>query len=342
MCMPVRQSKLQSENRNVVIGPGGLLSGAYKPEVKPDELVIRHLDEERISEWKNQSKSIFCFGTGTNTPFNAAPTAKPFSPRSEQIIGRLASLSKALYLRGTADILRLQGFCNSEDMVKFKFQPCPSLFCDKLFGIKPHKEDKIAINLPLSKVITEVNWRTHPLRKFVEYAHSVGLKVSFLDNHTMDLNKYVMEVFDETTHTNEFVDFIKSDAATDHALVQAMYQKQWEECPSLPARFNGYRFAFGSRLHSFLPFMAFNTPSVFLSSNPIRMQMPMDYFNHPAFGAKVVYKSNLMNEVVDGMIDRLNYFIKHENILIDIIQESKYRLWALTKKNQHEMLSLMP
>ncbi len=336
----IRQDKLNCKSRNVILGPGGILSGSYKPDTTPDELVVKHLTVSKIQSWKESGKNLFCFGSGTNTPFNANKHSKPFSRNSEKIIAELASATKKIYLRGSRDILRLAAFCHSDDVHKFAFQPCPSVFLDRLFDIKPSYEDKIAVNFPLAQTVTENNYKNHPLIRFKEYANSLGLKVYFLDNHPMDTNKYVIDMFDGTTHDENGLNIITSDEFSTDQKYNKLFHDIWENFSNLPGRYNGYRFAFGARLHSFLPFMAYNTPTLFLSANDIRQPMPIEYFNHPVFGAPVCWTGSVnLDRLVDGMIERLDYFIKHEDKLRKHIHEERDRLWQITKKNKKEMLS---
>lgn len=334
----IRADKLGCPTGNVVIGPGGLLSGAYRTETAPDELVIRHLNAKTLNAWQKADKKIFCFGSGTNTPFDAHKNAKPFSSVSEQNIAKLAHLATRLYLRGSRDILRLSSLCTSEDSDKFVFQPCPSVFLDRLFDIKPETSDRIAINFPLNTAVTKENVANHPLKRFKEYANAQGLKVYFLDNHPMDINPYVLELCDGTTHDESVLKIIAADgfgASSEH---NKKFQDVWMNYESLPARFNGYRFAFGARLHSFLPFMAFNTPTVFLSPNEIRRPMGIEYFQHAAFSAAVPWSNAQGQEAVTSMIDRLNYFMAHEDRLRARIQEQRERLWTITQANKADML----
>ncbi|OAP39518.1 hypothetical protein ATC00_09745 [Sinorhizobium americanum] len=334
----VRLDKLDVRARNVIIGPGGLLSGAYKPEVAPDELVIRHLTPIRLAAWKKQARPVFAFGTGTNTPFENGPTSKPFSAESGKTIAKLAQVSDGLYLRGSADIRRLAALCATEDLHKFKFQPCPSVFLDRLFSVRPQVSDQIAINFPLEKSLTADNAKTHPLNRFVEFAKALGLSVALLDNHPSDINKIALDLFAPPQSDAGQSDFVADTAKEDG---QKLFEQRWTSVPFVASRFNGYRFAFGVRLHSFLPFMAFNTPSVFLAGNPIRMPMPIEYFGNPAFGAKVAFGQANFGQVVDGMIERLKYFVKNEDRLRMEIADQRARLWEITQKNKAEVLSRM-
>lgn len=335
----VRLDKLDVKARNIVIGPGGLLSGAYKPEVTPDELVVRHLTPIRLASWVKQQRPVFAFGTGTNTPFENVASSKPFSPGSEKTIAKLAQTSRGLYLRGSADIRRLAMFCAADDLHKFKFQPCPSVFIDRLYGIRPTITDQIAVNFPLAKSLTAENAKTHPLNRFVEFAKSLGLSVALLDNHPSDINKIALDMFAPPQSDSRQASFLND--ATGNVDNTNLFERRWtSQCP-MAHRFNGYRFAFGVRLHSFLPFMAFNTPSVFLAANPIRSPMPIEYFGNSVFGAKVAFGQGSFGQVVDGMIERLRHFVKNEEQLRTQIADQRARLWEITTKNKYEMLSRM-
>lgn len=335
----VRLDKLDVKARNVIIGPGGLLSGSYRPDVNPDELVIRHLTPIRLAAWKKQGRPVFAFGTGTNTPFENGPTSKPFSVESGKTIAKLANVSDGLYLRGSADIRRLSAFCATDDLNKFKFQPCPSVFLDRLFSIRPETSDQIAINFPLEKSLTPENAKTHPLRRFVEFAKSLGLSVALLDNHPSDINKIALEIFDPPRSDPGQAAFMSQ--LQNEGDGQKLFEQRWTSSPFVASRFNGYRFAFGVRLHSFLPFMAFNTPSVFLAGNPIRMPMALEYFRNPAFGAKVAFGQASLGQVVDGMIERLRFFVRNEDRLRAEIADQRSRLWEITMNNKAEMLGRM-
>lgn len=335
----VRLDKLAVKARNVIIGPGGLLSGAYKPDVAPDELVIRHLTPIRLAAWKKQQRPVFAFGTGTNTPFDNGPTSKPFSAESGKTIAKLAHVSDGLYLRGSADIRRLAALCATDDLHKFKFQPCPSVFLDRLFCIKPEISDQIAINFPMEKSLTAENVKTHPLNRFVDFAKSLGLSVALLDNHPSDINKLALDVFDPPQSDPDQPEFITQAFEKEDS--QKLFEQRWTSAPFVAPRFNGYRFAFGVRLHSFLPFMAFNTPSVFLAGNPIRMPIPIEYFGNPVFGAKIAFGQASLGQVVDGMIERLKFLVKREDHLRTEIADERARLWEITQKNKAEILSRM-
>jgi len=337
----VRVDRLNCDTRNIVIGPGGLLSGSYDPTNKPDELVIRHLTEGKVTEWVDEKKQIFFFGTGTNTAEDGG--GKPFSPASSAILRKLVAASRLVMLRGSADIVRISSLCRSEDLAKFRFQPCPSVFLDRLFDEPPRLSDRIAVNFPLARVINKDNFRSHSLNRFISYARALGLTVSFMDNHPADFNPYVMEMFDEVGHEPSVLDAIVrahdvQDEKKKTQVLSDIYTKAWDSKKNLPSRFNGFRFAFGNRLHSFLPFMAFDTPSMFMAAHPIRRPMPVEYFKHPVFGAPVPFGGKNGEAMVNGMIERLEFFTRNEERLRSEIQAERARLWDMTLRNKWDLL----
>ncbi|KZL09808.1 hypothetical protein PsAD2_04009 [Pseudovibrio axinellae] len=338
----VRLDELDTKSENIIIGPGGLLSGSYKPDVAKDQLVIRHLKSNKIQSWRSVGKRLFAFGTGTNTPFDNNPKAKPFSAKSQKTIADFVASSGGMYLRGSADIRRLSAFCASEDLHKFKFQPCPSVFLDRLFSIKPTVSDQIAVNFPFRKTLTKENYKDHPINKFIEFSRANGLSVSLLDNHPQDISSSIPAVFSSPVSDPQQFDFINSlEGPLSDARYAKLFEDRWSKEDPIAKRFNGYRFSFGARLHSFLPFMAFNTPSAFLAGSEIRTPMALEYFRNPVFGAKTPLGKGSFSQVVDGMIDRLKFFMKYEDQLRNEISDERSRLWEITMNNKADMLSRM-
>lgn len=329
---------IENVEQNVIIGPGGILSGSYTPDKKPHEWLIRHLTQSRIDEWSKEGKNVAFFGTGTNTPLNPNQKQKPFSSNSEKIISDLVSMSSGVYIRGNYDRMRIQTICQSEDVSKLVFQPCPSIFIDSMVGSKKNKLDKIAVNFPFLKSLTSENFEKHPIKRFISYAKSLGLNCVFSPNHTQDINPYVFDLFDEVDISEDLANFI-CGSEFDYSIGQLKMQEEWEKRECIFSRYSGYRFAFGARLHSFLPFMAFETPTLFLTGNIARKPMPIDYFNNPLYLAKEGFNPKKMEKVVDGMIERLNYFIKNEASLVSEIRREKERLWEITELNKIRLLS---
>lgn len=242
----VRLDKMVKTTQNIVIGSGGLISGSYDPINKPDEWIIRHITEDKICEWEQLKKNIFFFGTGTNTPHLPTKGEKPFSPISRDIIRRLIKLSSKVYLRGSYDIFSISKLADSEDLHKFKFQPCPSMFIRNFAKKEKAKVDVIALNLPFSRMLNEDNYKNHPIRKFVSYAASLGLKVKLVPNHPDDVSKFMYEIFDEIDLPEQFCDLIHDDSKGDaRNKAIAFFTDHFTEHECIFSRFSGYRFALG-------------------------------------------------------------------------------------------------
>ena len=93
-------------------------------------------------------------------------------------------------------------------------------------------------------------------------------------------------------------------------------------------RYNYARFAFGKRLHAWLPYFSFNIPAAFIG-HPNRRGFPQDYFSGE-FLCDVPRTTNMTQRQLeimsDMMIAKLNFFIKNEESLINLIEERKNRL----------------
>lgn len=329
---PARTDHLNDLEKNIIVGPGGLLSGSYRPETIPDEMIVRHLNKETMLNFSK--KNLFFFGTGTNTSLLNRKGEKPFSKYSSDVLRKIFSLSKGIYLRGSSDIFRMQKFSNLTDYSKFKFQPCPSIFLKRLYNLSVHKEDKIAINLPLGNI----DVRKTALPKFVDFAHSLGLKVVYIDNHPKDFNPTIYDVFDESVHSPTMKGmYLNVDK--DSPAINEVYVDEWSNERALVERYSGYRFAFGQRLHAFLPFMAFSTPSIFLTGSPIRQTMPYDYFKDNIFLSKVSYSSDRLESLVNTMIVTLKVLIQEEARLVNQIEDNISSLWKITVDNKNELLA---
>lgn len=129
-------------------------------------------------------------------------------------------MSSGVYIRGNYDRNCMQAICDSKDIDKLIFQPCPSIFIDTMAASAREKPDKIAVNFPFLKGLTAENYKEHPIRRFVSYARSCGLECEFSANHTQDINKYVFDIFDHVDVSGGLKDFICSPEFDDYAVAQ--------------------------------------------------------------------------------------------------------------------------
>ena len=100
--------------------------------------------------------------------------------------------------------------------------------------------------------------------------------------------------------------------------------------PSFGERYNDCRFAFGKRLHGWLPFMAFDKPAAF-TGMAARRGMPKDYFGDDDFLCAVPRKRDMTREqhepMADAFIEKLRFFIANEDALKSRIAERREELW---------------
>lgn len=331
----VRTDKLEDVSDKIVIGPGGILSGSYKPDECPDEWLVKYLDEVKVDEWVKANKKIFFFGTGTNTPHRPNNNEKPFSNYSSNIIRKLIKQSSKVYLRGSYDISSIQKLVDSDDIGKFKFQACPSLFIRNFAKNERLKSDKVAINLPFTSFLNEKNYKTHPINKLINYIRSQGLVPELIPNHPQDINKYTLELFENISLSEKVIKCIEN---SDTKILPRLMRSDFEKSECIFSRYSGYRFALGSRLHSFLPFLAFDTPTIFLTPNTGRMSMPYDYFKSAYFLSKYQYSIQFAEKMIDACIERLQFFIENEEGLIRHIRQNRDLLWRDTLDNKNEVL----
>ena len=240
------------------------------------------------------------------------------------VINNLFKRSKIILCRGKKEISL---FSKSSELNNINFCPCPSLFSSEIFNIKPYKTDLIVLNLD-SFLFTNDNYKKHPLRKFKEYAESLGLKVCSMVNGRPDINKYLVDIFPiheiDNARISPLINFCE-----DPKLFTKKYNNILNNSIGFAHRYNGARFAFGKRLHGWLPFLSFNIPSAFIGI-PTRRGFPSDYFTDD-FLCDVPRNNQMTNDELkimsDMMISKLNFFIKHEDILSAYIRGRRAELY---------------
>ena len=168
--------------------------------------------------------------------------------------------------------------------------------------------------------------------------HTFRLKVVYIDNHPKDFNPSIYEVFDDCAHS-PMMKGMHLNVNEDSPAINEVYVNEWNDETALVERYNGYRFAFGQRLHAFLPFMAFSTPSIFLTGSPIRQTMPYDYFKDNIFLSKVSYSSDRLESLVNTMIVTLEVLIQKEARIVNQIEDNIASLWETTVNNKNELLA---
>jgi hypothetical protein len=113
---------------------------------------------------------------------------------------------------------------------------------------------------------------------------------------------------------------------------------------ALGERHNDCRFAFGKRLHGWLPFLSFNIPSAFIGI-PNRRSFPRHYFGNDDFLCDVprnkdisITELEIMSEM---MISKLKFFIDNEERLIEKISQRREVLWKRLKRQADNFTSVI-
>lgn len=316
-------------NRNILFGPGGIVTGSADP-ADPDSLFLKGITGELLNKWRDENKRIVFFGSGTNS----STEYRPFTAQSGKLLGDLAAISRVLFLRGSKDIEIVGQMVERRHRYKLRFQPCPSLFLDHIYGIPAHQTDRVAINWNFG-AMTREEALAHPLNRFVDYVKSEGLTPVLFANHPVDVNEALADKFDGHFVYNSpryNADGVRKmeEANKNLTIKNSLHQDR-----DLAADFNGYRFAVGKRLHAFLPFAAFGSVPVFLSTRPMRRTMPAEYFGEEDLSFP--FNKNAPDEAVDNLIARFRTVVKREKGLRQKIKERKKTLLSRSIDNLYEV-----
>ncbi|MBD5788312.1 polysaccharide pyruvyl transferase family protein [Cellulosimicrobium terreum] len=294
---------------NVIIGPGGLLVQTNSS---------RHLHSKLAKQWDRfEGKKFYLWSTGVLVD----PTGDELAA-----VRRVTSRARRIVVRATkeAELLRAIGPVTSPE-----WAPCASLFTDRLLDAPATTRDVVVVNLD-SYLFTEENIADHPLRRFVEHANAQGLEVRSMINASGDFNRFSLDLIPPIE-----IDVAPFKAAIDPDLPHKDFHRTFNEAlaahPSFSARYNDCRFAFGKRLHGWLPFLAFDKPAAFLGM-AARRGMPKDYFGDDTFLCAVPRRNPMtraqLDAMADGMIAKLDHFVDQEDALSARVAERREELWG--------------
>lgn len=297
----------QETPKNVIIGPGGLFVQTNSS---------RHLHQKLAKQWDRfQDSKFYLWSTGI--------LAKPSDEEAESV-RRVTARAPKIVVRANREseyIREVDPSTNPE------WSPCASLFADTLLRIKPRKRDVVVVNLD-AFLFTEENFRDHPLRRFKAYAEAEGLEVRSMVNAAGDSNRMLVDLFPPIDIDVPFFGKLLQEDLTGKEFHQA-FNEALSEHPSFGERYCDCRFAFGKRLHGWLPFMAFDTPAAFIGMHE-RRGMPKDYFGSNELLCAVPRNPKMTREQLDdmanAMIGKLNFFIHNEDRLIASIGEKRAAL----------------
>lgn len=292
---------------NVIIGPGGLLVQTNSS---------RHLHAKLDKQWSHfRRKSFHLWSTGILS-----------APSEQEIAGvlRIMERSRQVVVRATKEREYIQRIAG----VNAEWAPCASLFSDKLLEIEDRTRDVVVVNFD-EFLFTADNISDHPLRRFRDFANAQGLDVRSMVNAGGDSNRLMLDLFPLIDIDRPLLEnFLSGDPSG--AEFNIGFNAALAQHPSLGERYIDCRFAFGKRLHGWLPFMSFNKPAAFIGM-PARRGMTDDYFGTRDFTCAVPRQRNMSREqldrMADMMIEKLAFFIKREDSLKSAISARRTELW---------------
>lgn len=292
---------------NVMIGPGGMFVQTNSS---------KHLHQKLGKQWdKFADKRFFLWSTGIlETPKpEEVPQVRRVTERADKIVVRATKESE--FIKDVAGV-------DSE------WAPCASLFTDRLLGVEKNVDDVVVVNFD-DFLFTEENIGDHPLKRFLAYARAEGLEVRSMVNAGGDSNRMMLDLFPLIEADRPLLEeFLRGDPSGRE--FNDGFNAAIEKMPSFGARYTNARFAFGKRLHGWLPFMAFDQPAAFIGMHA-RRGMPKDYFGNNEFLCAVPRGRRLdreqLDSVANGMIGKLNFFIHNEARLSARIAERREELW---------------
>lgn len=297
----------QEPPRNVIIGPGGMFVQTNSS---------RHLHQKLAKQWDQfRDSKFFLWSTGI--------LGKP-SEEEIKAVRRVTERASKIIVRATRESEFIRGVDPSTEP---EWSPCVSLFSDTLLDIKPRKRDVVVVNLD-DFLFNEANFRDHPLRRFRAYAEAEGLQVRSMINASGDSNRMLLDLFPPIDIDVPLFGELLRTELTGKEFNQA-FNDALSKHPSFGERYCDSRFAFGKRLHGWLPFLAFDTPAAFIGM-PERRGMPSDYFGSNEFLCNVPRNTKMTREQLDdmanAMIGKLNFFIHNEDRLVASIAEKRASL----------------
>lgn len=307
--------------KNVVVGPGGLFVQTNS---------ARHLHRKLGRQWRTfESKRFLLWSTGI--------LSDP-SPEETAGVRRVIDRSAKIVVRAR----REAEFIAEVTGARAEWAPCASLFTDKLLAVPRRVDDVVVVNLD-EVLFTPENIAGHPMRRFRDYAEAQGLAVRSMVNAVGDSNPLLLDLFPLIDADEPILgDFLRS-APTRSEFFDG-YTAALRRRASQGDRYTNARFAFGKRLHGWLPFMAFDRPAAFIGMEA-RRGMPRDYFGNNDFLCDVPRRRRMTQGHLDAMatkmIRKLDYFIKHEDALVSRIAERREELWGQLQRQADVFVDAM-
>ncbi len=331
--------ELIGQAKNIIVGPGGILVGTQGAKA----LYKNILNDEN-----------FALLDEANTSFHIWSSGVLWNPSEEErrSSNELFSRSRFIATRANIEIDFIKSITPDTNPV---FSPCSTIFMDKILGdklSKPNKADIVVLNVNAANFENRLCYHD-PTQRFVDYAKSEGLDCMLMSNCAhVDTNPKLLESFNlirldsrlETILVDYFTTIAKEgqDAYPFGKLTTAVRDYAFRNAAYFPERHNNARFAFGKRLHSWLPFFSFNTPAAFIGAQA-RRGMPVDYFGEQYgndFLCDIPVAAGSLEDLhksTDAMIDKLKYYIKNEDMLVARIAERREELWEVFETRAAEL-----
>lgn len=307
--------------KNVMIGPGGMLVQTNS---------AKHLHGKLEKQWgRFEDKRFFLWSTGILE-----------TPREDEVslVQRVVERADKVVVRATKESEYIAEVTGAES----EWSPCASLFTDRLLGIEKQKKDVVVVNFD-DFLFTESNIADHPLGRFKRYAEAEGLEVRSMVNAGGDSNSMMLDLFPLIDADRPLLeDFLRTNPTGRE--FNTGFNAAMEKMPSFGARYTNSRFAFGKRLHGWLPFMAFDQPAAFIGMQA-RRGMPRDYFGDGDFLCNIPRRREMskaqLNDMANALIGKLNYFIHNEDELSSRIAARREELWDQLQRQAQEFADAM-
>lgn len=261
-----------SQLQGVIIGPGGLITGRHV--TKLNNKLFLNFNSNQSKKLKDEGIPLFFWTTGVNFWSNK----NPFTDEVKKEISIILEHTTYAFLRGNEDIAFIKSFTPESLHHKLIFQPCASFFLEQLRGVKQKKSQngrkRIAINIAYDHLeefyhISEKdlkNWKSSKKYHHKDFANKFKKNLSLMKDLKLDPVFFCATKEDTQFIQKYFSNYPRIDT---HRIGTSILKPE-----ELFAHFD---FCVGMRLHSWLPFLGLNIPSLFITPFKIRAGMPKDF-----------------------------------------------------------------
>ncbi|MCL1798406.1 MAG: polysaccharide pyruvyl transferase family protein [Eggerthellaceae bacterium] len=313
------------KSKNLIIGPGGILVGTAGARILYEKVI-------------NDASLKMLDGYGIKFHVWSSGILHEPDEKQRKLSTEILTRSRFISTRARIEIENIKKIAPTSNPL---FAPCATLFMDRIFRgqLSEHqKSDIVVLNIPDNYFDGNMYLR-NPFMRFVDYARSEGLQCVLMSNcanndTSLDMLRNFNLLQRDSTLESILIDYYEAlskdkDSYPFSKLSTTIRKWGSENSDSMPGRYDNCRFAFGRRLHGWLPFFSFDIPSAFLGIQA-RRGMPFDYFGNDDFLCKVPTKAENIQDlhsIADGMIEKLKFFITNETLLSARIAARREELW---------------